>query len=359
MLEQICREQTALSPADVMKLKAVSEQLPLMAELDGGDVFIDCLTTDGRMVVVAHGRPATTRSAYEKSVVGEYALPEKEPAVFHALELQAPVRDIKAITQENHTVRQSVVPLFGEGQRCIGLLIREQDISGDILQEKKFQRLAETYESEDLSLRSNRLPAGDDTALREVHHRVKNNLQLVASILNIQARRCGDEFTGKILRENVGRVLSIAAIHDILTKNREYSHEIDSLTLLEQLRKNLQSFVPEGKSISITVTGTSALLSADIASSVSLVVNELITNALEHAFPDRETGSIAVSFCPGQLFHTVTVSDNGVGFDVSAHRTGSLGLNIVDATVRDKLHGHLTVHSGPEGTRISFDLKPN
>ena len=357
MLEELCRNQTDLSPADIARLRAVSEQLPLMAELDGGDVFIDCVTRDGRMVVVAHGRPATTRSAYEKSVVGEFALPEKEPAVFHALELQAPVRDIKAITQENRTVRQNVIPIFGEGQRCIGLLIREQDISGDILQEKKFQRLAETYEAEDLSLRSHRLPAGEKSALREVHHRVKNNLQLVASILSIQARRCGDEFTEKILRENVGRVLSIAAIHDILTQNQENSHEIDSLTLLEQLRKNLQALVPVGKSISIVITGTPARLSADLASSMSLVVNELITNALEHAFPDRETGCITVSFCPGQLFHTVTVTDNGVGFDVTARRTGSLGLNIVDATVRDKLHGHLTIHTGRSGTRISFDMK--
>ena len=165
------------------------------------------------------------------------------------------------------------------------MLIREQDVSEDLLQEKKFQRLARTYEQGDRSLRSSGAGAGDPAMLREVHHRVKNNLQLVASILNLQARRCGDPFTEKILRENVGRVLSIAAIHDILTQNGGDFRSIGSLTLLEQLRKNLQSFVPEGKRIVISVTGDGVELSADTASSVSLVVNELITNALEHAFP--------------------------------------------------------------------------
>jgi len=355
MLRKICQEQTTLSPADIQQLEEVSKQLPLMAELTGADVFIDCPTTDGEIVVVAQAQP-TSGSAYEKSVVGVLILPMKEPAVFHAWRSLSPVRDIKAITQENHTVRQDVVPIFNSDQRCIALLIRELDISDDVLQEKKYQSLARTYEKEDSSLRSSQTSA-DTTTLREVHHRVKNNLQLVASILNIQARRCGNDFTKKILQENVSRVLSIAAIHDILTQNRDGFHQIDSMTLLEQLRKNLQSFVPVGKSITIQIDGSSVMLSPDTASSVSLVVNELITNALEHAFEDRDSGSIQVSFLAGSLFHTVTVADNGCGFDIAAPRTGSLGLNIVEATVRDRLRGHMTVYSSSNGTRISFDFK--
>lgn len=355
MLRQICLEKTSLSPADIQQLEDVGRQLPLMAELTGADVFIDCVTRDGQVVVAAHAQP-TSGSTYQKSVAGEVVLPQKEPAVFQALKIQAPARDIKAITQENHTVRQDVVPIFNSAQGCIGLLIRELDISDDVLQEKKYQSLARTYERADSTLRSSQTNA-DTTTLREVHHRVKNNLQLVASILNIQARRCGNDFTKKILQENVSRVLSIAAIHDILTQNRDGFHQIDSLTLLEQLRKNLQSFVPVGKSITIQVSGSSVMLSPDTASSVSLVVNELITNALEHAFEDRDSGTIQVAFLAGSLFHTVTVADNGSGFDVTAPRTGSLGLNIVDATVRDRLRGHMTVYSGANGTRISFDFK--
>ena len=356
MLRKICKEHTLLTADNIAHLEQVETQLPLMAELTGGDVFIDCITKEGKVMVVAQARPSTLGSAYAQSVVGEFAQPENEPAVFQALQTGAPARDIKAVTQENRSVRQDVVPVMYEG-KCIAALIREKDITGALLQEKKFRTLTQTYENEDLSLRSSDVPAQDKTAMREVHHRVKNNLQLVASILNLQSRRCNNEFTKKILQENVSRVLSIASIHDILTKNEDNFREIDSIILLEQLRKNLQLFVPDGKHIDICVTGTAAKLSADIASAVSLVVNELITNALEHAFEGRDRGTVTVSFCAGQLFHSVTVSDDGGGFDPARLRKGSLGLNIVEATVRDRLHGQLNIHSDACGSRVSFDIK--
>ena len=356
MLRKICQEHTLLTAENIAHLEQVETQLPLMAELTGGDVFIDCLTKDGAVMVVAQARPSTLGSAYAQSVLGEFAQPENEPAVFQALQTGAPARDIKAVTQENRSVRQDVIPVIHEG-KCIAALIREKDITGALLQEKKFRTLTQTYENEDLSLRSSDVPAQDKTAMREIHHRVKNNLQLVASILNLQSRRCDDDFTKKILRENVGRVLSIASIHDILTKNEDDFREIDSLHLLEQLRKNLQSFVPDGKQIAISVTGTSAKLSADTASAVSLVVNELITNALEHAFEGRQNGCVSVTFNAGQLFHSVTVSDDGNGFDPARLRKGSLGLNLVEATVHDRLHGQLKIHSDAGGSRVSFDIK--
>lgn len=357
MLQSLCQTKTDLTPEDICQLQQISQQLPLMAELTGQDVFIDCLTRDGRAMVVAQAQPSTVGSAYQQNVVGEYALADKEPAVYHALNFHTPARDIKAVTQEDCAVRQDVVPIFNPQGGCIGTLIREKDIRSALLQEKKYKTLAQTYESQDLSLRSNDTPGWDEIAMREVHHRVKNNLQLVASILNLQSRRCNDSFAKNLLKENVNRVLSIAAIHDILTKNEDSLREIDSLILLEQLRKNLQSFVPDGKHILLTVSGSSALLSPDTASSVSLVVNELITNALEHAFEDRDSGNIQISFTPGQLFHTVTVADDGCGFDPSLSRKESLGLNIVAATVRDRLHGQLSIRSDSTGTRMSFDFK--
>lgn len=357
MLYQICKEKTALSPEDIRQLEAVAAQLPLIAELTGADVFIDCAALDGRAIVVAQARPSTVDSSYQKVVVGEYALPDKEPAVFHSLAMQVPVRELKAITQEERAVRQDAVPIFNPGGQCIAVLIQERDISSDLRREQKFQQLAQTYEEEDRSLRTVPAVPPDIDTMREVHHRVKTSLQLVANILSLQSRRCRDSFTQKILQENVGRVLSIASIHDILTQNETSIHRVDSRSLLEQLRRNLQAFVPDGKRISIRIEGDGVPLSADTASSVALVVNELITNALEHAFPERDSGHISVTFCAGSLFHTITVTDDGCGFDVSAPRTGSLGLNIVDAMVRDRLRGHLTVRSDHTGSRISFDLK--
>ena len=356
MLEKICTQMTDLAPEEIQQLLQLEQQLPTMAELTGNDIFIDCIRRDGTVVVAAQSGLAGS-SLYQKNVVGELVTPEKEPAVFRAIELSAPVRDIKAITQENRSVSQNVVPIKNTQGKCIAVLIRERDISRDLLREKAFQNLAKTYEKEDVSLRATESVSGDVTTLREVHHRIKNDLQLIASILNLQARRCSDQTAQKVLRENVGRVLSIAAIHDILTNNKDRFSKIESLDLLHQLRMNLQMLVPEDKSIAIKVSGDSVMLSPDIAGSVSLVVNELITNAVEHAFAARDSGWVNVSFCAGNLFHTITVSDNGSGFEEGALRKGSFGLRIVEATVRERLHGQLIVCSDKEGSQISFDFK--
>jgi len=99
------------------------------------------------------------------------------------------------------------------------------------------------------------------------------------------------------------------------------------------------------------------MLSSSTASAVALVVNELVTNALEHAFEDRGGGNISIDFFAGTLFNTITVSDDGVGFDVGKRSGNTLGLNIVDATVRDRLRGQLRIHSDESGTRAAFDFK--
>lgn len=90
--------------------------------------------------------------------------------------------------------------------------------------------------------------------------------------------------------------------------------------------------------------------------SIALVVNELITNALEHAFEHTAAGLVQVSFCAGVMFHTITVADDGSGF-VPPVRRAAAGLRIVEATVRDKLRGKLRIYSDGGGTRISFDFK--
>ena len=349
--------RTDLRESDIEAIEAVEAQLPLIAELTGTDVFIDCLTRDGMAVVVAQAQPNSMRSLYQNCIIGEYALREKEPAVFYALEKQAPIREMKATTQENCQVRQDVAPIYSADGRCIAVLIREKEVGFALLQEKKLKQLEQSYAGKEPEFRSSALTGCDDAAIREVHHRVKNSLQIVASILNLQTRQCSDPATQKILQENVARVLSIAAIHDILTQKETDFDQIDSLDLLEKLRQSLQFFIPHGKRIRISVTGDSKMLEPDVASSVSLVVNELITNSLKHAFADREEGTVQVSFRSGNPFDTVTVTDDGSGFDLSEVGKGSLGMRLVESIVRDKLHGKLKVYSDASGSKIYFDFK--
>lgn len=357
-IEQLCCKYTKLEKEEILIILEVEKQLANMAALTNADVFIDCLLDEQTALVVAHEKPVVNLSVYEKSIVGEVALKENEPAVFRAFSMGVPVCDTKAITQEKHTVRQNVVPILNEAGKVIAVLIREKDISEDIQQEKKFEELARTYEVEAPAVRDMN-PEKNSAALgiREVHHRVKNNLQLVASILNLQARKCDNSQAQEMLRESVGRVLSIASIHDILTKESSDMHKIEGLYLLEQLRRNLQTLIPVNQDITIQIEGDRVFLSADTATSVALVITELITNAFQHAFTDRSEGTVTVSICSGNLFHTVTVSDNGVGFDVREKRKNSLGLRIVQTTVQDKLKGKLHMISDDHGTRISFDFK--
>ena len=353
MLREICRRHTNLLEEELTTLDRLEAQLPLMAELTGADVFIDCPSGQG-MVVAAHARPSGQRSVYTGSVVGKPALRKDEPAVFHAYDSATPVSDLRAITQEGRAVLQNAVPVWGPAGRIIAVLIREQDISEDIRKERKYQALAQSHEDNGPFSGSGE---GALLAVREVHHRVKNNLQLVASILRMQSRQYEDSSIRRILQENVARVLSIATIHDILTYHSNDLMHVGSRTLFDQLRINMQCLVPPGRAIAITVDGDDVPLNADTATPVSLVLTELLTNALEHAFEGRERGQVTVSLRAGTLRHTVTVADDGVGFAPQEQSGPRMGLHIVSATVRDKLDGNLRIRSDGSGTRVSFDFR--
>jgi two-component sensor histidine kinase len=355
-LEALCRQYTAIEPEDLARLCALEAELPLIADLTNADIFLDTPLDAERAIVLAQARPTQGISAYEKDIVGEYALEEKEPAVFHALRMGVPVCDIKAITQENQVVRQNVVPVRGKAGAIIAVLIREQDISAQLRQERKFEALARNYEEQAPSVRSTRgVDLDNSLAMREMHHRVKNNLQLVASILNMQARRLPSTELQDVFRENVSRVLSISTIHDILCTSDEMD-EIGGMALLERLQRHLRALIPPDKEIELLVDGDKIVLQSDVATSVSLVITELVTNALLHAFTDRERGRVLISMRQGNLFHTVNVCDDGCGFDVQKVQSG-LGLMIVRTTVQDKLKGRLHICSDVQGTRVSFDFK--
>ena len=129
--------------------------------------------------------------------------------------------------------------------------------------------------------------------------------------------------------------------------------------LVDRLCGNLRSLIPEHKDIAIEVECDDITLCADTATSVAMVLNELVTNAITYAFDGREFGKISVKICGGSIFNTSTVSDNGCGFDYSSTGKKGIGLRIVDATVKDKLGGRMHIHSDSSGSRVSFDFKSN
>lgn len=341
----------SFSEDEISSLLALSAQLPTIAELCASEVFLDCITPDGG-IVIDHAWPHSG-SLYRESAIGKHVQECHEPAVFAAFRTKLVQRDLKALTQEGLTVWQDVVPICSGSGQCTALLIREKDVSQRIAQEKKYEELAKSYAEEAPTLRD----APTDDALlwqREVHHRVKNNLQTVASILGMQARRCKAPEASEILQENVGRVLSMAAIHDIILQDNISSQQVDSFELLHTLRKNLQVMVPAGKSIALSVQADHVPLPQKMASDLAMVICELVTNAIKHAFIGREQGHIQIIFIRGIEHHSVCVFDDGIGFPEDC--PDGFGLSIVRA-VCQKLHGQLSIQAANPGTVVTFDCK--
>jgi two-component sensor histidine kinase len=355
-LRKLCLLKTSLGEDEITKLEQLASMMQYIADLTGSDIFLDCMHKDSQTAfVAAEAKPGGDFSAYKKTVLGQDALPENEPAVYSAFQTGMSVRDLKAITQENKSVKQDVTPVKGENGDIIAVLIKEKDISSTILNEKKFRQLAKEMEEKTTSILG--LDSEEGALInQEIHHRIKNNLQMVASILSLQARKTDSPQVRRAFNENIGRVLSIASIHDILTKN-DAGDTLDLKPLIEKICRNIQSIAGGGRAVSMVVEGDDLAVNADKGTAIALAVNELITNALEHGFSGRKTGNIKISVRAGNHYSTIEVQDDGSGFDLSDKKEQSLGLDLVTLTVRDKLKGDLRMESSPQGTKALFDFK--
>jgi hypothetical protein len=199
-----------------------------------------------------------------------------------------------------------------------------------------------------------------DATIREIHHRVKNNLQTVAALLRLQARRLRAPEARAALEEAVRRVGSIAMVHETL------SHVPDEVVDFDDIAGRVAVMAAEVSTPEVRVTpvllGEFGPLPAAVATPLALVLTELLQNAMEHGLsrPDQEAAprlEVAARRAAGRL--TVTVTDNGAGlpahFDLDT--TTSLGLQIVRTLVVTELHGTLEI--APKdggGTRVLVDL---
>ncbi|HEY1512231.1 MAG TPA: GAF domain-containing protein [Gaiellaceae bacterium] len=170
---------------------------------------------------------------------------------------------------------------------------------------------------------------------QEIHHRVKNNLQTVASLLRLQARSADAVDPREALEHSVNRILAIAAVHELLTERRE--EDVDLADLFDRLRAMLVQGVGGGKDVSATLA--SVTLPGARATAAALVFAELLQNALEHG-GDR----IRVELAQRNGDLVLAIADDGTGIGDAASGTG---LSIVQALVRDELRGTLELSSGP------------
>lgn len=195
-----------------------------------------------------------------------------------------------------------------------------------------------------------------DATIREIHHRVKNNLQTVAALLRLQARRINVPEGRLALEEAVRRVGSIAIVHETLSQT--FDEFVDFDQVADRLRLMVTEVSSQGAQVTSSRDGTFGTLPAETATPLAMVLTEVLQNALEHGFGDHP-GTIVVTArrLVGRLH--VTVEDDGVGlpdgFDLD--NSTSLGLSIVRTLVESELDGMLEMGVNPGGgTRVSVDL---
>lgn len=259
-----------------------------------------------------------------------------------------PVRDAftvaRPVTQE--VERGEVIILL----RCIPML-GSQGVTGAVV---LFRDVTEVRQRD-------RLLLSKDATIREIHHRVKNNLQTISSLLRLQARRTGSSEVKDAVAESVRRIQSIAVVHEIL------SREAGESVLFTEVLRPLVQMVTEAVSspdrrITFEVNGSAGYLPAEVATPLAVVLTELLQNTADHAFPvggewDGEA-RVRVELDQTADHVTIRVVDNGVGvpesFDVGTSE--GLGLSIVRALVTSDLRGSISTEAPPEGPGTVVEL---
>ncbi|MBR0599872.1 sensor histidine kinase [Sinanaerobacter chloroacetimidivorans] len=450
IMKELCKDYTNLSEEDIAILIEFGEKIDAMSMLTSNDIFIDALTANGEdSVVLAWARPEK-KSLYNKSVVGDLAYRENEPGVYKTMKTGEISRAIRGVSQEGVPIAQTVVPIKN-GERIIGVLIMERDITLEIEQEQKVNDLKVTLEflkkslielniaesyfadwfnngifvlnrecriiytnkaAHDLYVKGGapepmgndlsrflgsfhdldemleeisspteigymdevysfhihplglqddlegaviivqdmtelrikeREIQGKDILIREIHHRVKNNLQNIAAILQLQMRRTNSEEARNAFTASINRIMSIAIAHNVFSRQN-----IDKIVLKDLLsyilNATLENFKLENQNIMTAVEGHNIVISSTQAIPVSLIANEVISNSMKHGIKSDEAGEIRINIKENNGKVCMEFYDSGkheLHYDINDEN--KLGLQIVKALSQEQLGGSFTI----------------
>jgi PAS domain S-box-containing protein len=193
-----------------------------------------------------------------------------------------------------------------------------------------------------------------DALLNEVHHRVKNNLQVISSLLEMQANRVENPQAYSQFEDACNRVVSIAIIHEVLYTRGSFA-EIGLGDYARDMAERLTAFYGLSQQVKVKVHDMGIALDLDRATSLGLVFNELISNSCKHGFPNGKTGEIIIRLTRGEGRIHVKVADTGIGFVDEPGSDVSLGLGLVRTIVTQNLAG--TVELGSEqGAWVAIEM---
>ncbi|MBD2245360.1 hypothetical protein H6G26_17670 [Nostoc sp. FACHB-888] len=199
-----------------------------------------------------------------------------------------------------------------------------------------------------------------EVLLKEIHHRVKNNLQIISSLLNLQAEYLKDNQAIEVFKDSQNRIESMALIHEKLYQSQDLAR-INFADYIQDLVTNLfYSYNVNSSAITLKMNVEEVFLAIDAAIPCGLIINELISNSLKYAFPEKQPGEICIDFFSIEAnSFTLTIGDNGVGFaqDFDFQATESLGLRLVKGLTH-QLQGNIdfTINNGVK-YKIIFPTK--
>ena len=196
--------------------------------------------------------------------------------------------------------------------------------------------------------------AEKEVLLQEIHHRVKNNLQIVSSLLALQGRKIEDEKVAAALNDSQNRIRSMALIHEQLYESRDLAR-IDFAAYLDKLSGALlRSYAAEAGVVTLTIESDPVLLGIETAIPCGLIVSELVSNCLKHAFPRGSKGEIRIELRrSGEDRYVLVVRDDGQGFpkELDYRKSKSLGLRLITNLAESQLRADLEVR-GDHGTEV-------
>ena len=232
------------------------------------------------------------------------------------------------------TVALRAIPLRREGRR-FGAIVLSRDVTQVRLREREM--------------------ITKDATIREIHHRVKNNLQTVASLLRIQSRRTHNEGAKDALGQAMRRVAAIAVVHDTLSEG--LSQNVDFDVVFDRVLMLAAEVASESHQIvKPRLEGSFGILPSEYATPLALVLTELVTNAVEHGLKEKDNGEVVIAAERDDATLTVTVRDNGGGLPEGKLGDG-LGTQIVQTLVQGELGGAIEWQSlGGEGTEVKVTV---
>jgi two-component sensor histidine kinase len=253
-----------------------------------------------------------------------------DAAVRQALRALLPV--VEEVERGDVSVLVRVIPLLF-GERPTGAVVLLRDVT-------------------DLR-RRDRMLLSKDATIREIHHRVKNNLQTIASLLRLQRRRLGSDEAKEALAESERRIRSIAIVHETLS--RDAGDVVHFAEIVRPLVRVVEESVSSPDlSLRFTSDGDAGYLPGEVATPLAVVLNELMQNAVDHAFTGRNVGHVHVQLGREGDNVLIDVTDDGVGLPAgfSLDNATGLGLSIVKALVTGELMGTMEMRNDASGTRV-------